>query len=51
MSGQDFVSPQNIQDVAADVLRHRLMLSYEAKGEGVTSDKVIDVLLEKVALP
>jgi MoxR-like ATPase len=48
---RDFVEPGDIQAVAHDCLRHRLMLSYEAQGEGVTADGVIDALLERVALP
>jgi MoxR-like ATPase len=34
-----------------DCLRHRLMLSYEAQGEGVSADRVIDALVEQVAIP
>lgn len=51
LQGKDFVDPGDVRAVIHDVLRHRLMLSYEAQGDGVTADKVIDVLLEKVALP
>ncbi|HEY5681127.1 MAG TPA: AAA family ATPase [Pseudomonadales bacterium] len=51
LNRRDFVDPGDVRAIVHDCLRHRLMLSYEAKGEGVTSDKVIDVLLEKVALP
>jgi MoxR-like ATPase len=48
---RDFVDPEDIHAVVHDCLRHRLMLSYEAQGEGVTADRVIDGLLEQVALP
>ncbi|MBA6411987.1 MoxR family ATPase [Parahaliea sp. F7430] len=41
LKGQDFVSPDDVQAVAADVLRHRLILSFEAEANGVTSDQVI----------
>ncbi|MGI9199766.1 MAG: AAA family ATPase [Woeseiaceae bacterium] len=51
LNGSDFVDPGNVRAIAHNVLRHRLMLSYEAQGEGVSADKVIDVLLEQVALP
>ena len=51
LKGADFVDPGNVRAVANDVLRHRLMLSYEAQGEGVSADQVIDTLLEQVALP
>ena len=40
-----FVSPDDIQAVAGDVLRHRLILSFEAEANGVTPDKVIEELL------
>ena len=51
LHGQDYVTPADIQSVAHDVLRHRLLLSYEAEAEGVTSDVVIDRLLSQVAVP
>ena len=51
LSGRDYVDPEDLRAVAHDVLRHRLTLSYEAQGEGVTADDVTDVLLSKVALP
>ncbi len=51
LQGQDYVTPADIQSVAHDVLRHRLLLSYEAEAEGVTSDAIIDRLLSQVAVP
>ena len=48
---RDFVSPEDIQAVAPNVLRHRLLLSYQAQAEGVTRDQVIDHLLSVVAVP
>ncbi|WP_076408801.1 MoxR family ATPase [Shewanella sp. UCD-KL12] len=48
---RDFVSPEDIQAVAPNVLRHRLLLSYQAQAEGVTSDQVIDHILSQVAVP
>lgn len=51
LSGTEFVDPGNVRAVVHNVLRHRLMLSYEAQGEGVSADQVIDTLLELVALP
>lgn len=51
LNGSDFVDPGNVRAIAHNVLRHRLMLSYEAQGEGVTADQVIDALLDRVALP
>jgi MoxR-like ATPase len=48
LKGQDFVSPDDVQAVAADVLRHRLLLSFEAEANGVTPDQVIAELLALV---
>ena len=45
---RDFVSPDDVQAVVADVLRHRLLLSFEAEANGVTPEKVIDELLALV---
>jgi MoxR-like ATPase len=45
---RDFVSPDDVRTVAPDVLRHRLLLSYEAEGAGVTTDQVISELLALV---
>ena len=51
LSGRDFVTPEDVHAVAADVLRHRILLTYEAEAEGISSDQVIDRLLERVPLP
>jgi MoxR-like ATPase len=51
LKGRDFVAPEDIHAVAPDVLRHRVLLSYEAEAEGVTPDKLIAALLERVPLP
>jgi MoxR-like ATPase len=51
LHGRDFVTPEDIQSVAPDVLRHRLILSYEAEAEGVTADRLIGELLHRVAVP
>jgi MoxR-like ATPase len=48
LMGQDYVSPDDVQAVAADVLRHRLLLSFEAEANGVTPDQVIRELLALV---
>ena len=50
LNQRDFVSPDDIQAVAHDCLRHRLILSYEAEADGVTTDKAIDELLMRVAV-
>jgi MoxR-like ATPase len=51
LAGRDYVSPEDIQDVAPDALRHRVLLSYEAEAEGRTPDGFIDELLGMVAVP
>ena len=51
LSGRDFVDPEDVRAIVHDCLRHRLMLSYEAQGEGVSADQVIDAIVEQVALP
>lgn len=48
--GRDHVLPDDIQAIAPDVLRHRLMLSFEANAEGVTAERVIEELLAQVAV-
>lgn len=48
---RDFVSPEDIQDLAYDVLRHRLILSYEAEAEGITTDYFIKQLIARIAVP
>ncbi len=50
LQGRDFVSPDDVQAVAADVLRHRLILSFEAEANGITADKVIATLLDQAAV-
>ena len=51
LAGNDFVSPADVQAVCADVLRHRLILNYEAEAEGITPDKVVSELIARVAVP
>lgn len=48
LGGRDFVSPDDVQSIAADVFRHRLILSFEAEANGVTPDQVIEELLATV---
>ena len=48
LAGRDFVSPEDIQAVAHDVLRHRILLSFEAEAEGLSSDDVIRELIRRV---
>ena len=51
LDGRDFVTPEDIQVIAADVLRHRIILSYEAEADGITPDRCIEELIARVAVP
>ena len=51
LRGQDFVAPSLIQDVAHDVLRHRVGLTYEAEAADKTTDQIISELLDKTPVP
>lgn len=51
LAGRDYVTPEDIHVIAHDVLRHRILLTFEAEAEGVSSDDFIDELLRLVALP
>ena len=51
LRGRGYVTSRDIRDVAPDVLRHRLVLSYEAHADGVTPDQIITRVLEAVEAP
>lgn len=48
--GRDYVLPEDIKEIAYDVLNHRIILNYEAEAEGVTAKDIIDGILKKVAI-
>ena len=48
---RDFVTPEDLQDLTGDVLRHRIIESYEAESDGITTDDVITKILAHVAVP
>jgi MoxR-like ATPase len=50
LHGRDFVSPEDVQAVFHNVLRHRLLLTYQAEAEGITTNQVLDHILSKVAV-
>ncbi len=50
IEGKEFVTPDDIHAVIYDVFRHRLLLSFEAEAQGVSTDQVIQYLLEKVSI-
>ena len=49
--GREYALPQDIRDIAHDVLRHRIVLSYEALADGVDADQIVDRILDAVPLP
>ena len=51
MHGRAYATPQDVKEVVHDVLRHRVLLTYEAEAEDVTSDQVIDRILAEVPVP
>lgn len=51
LAGRGYVIPEDIKKMAKDVLRHRIILTYEALAEDVTSDRIISSILEKVPVP
>ena len=51
LRGRDYALPEDVKDVTPDVLRHRLVLSYEALADGVTPDDLVHKVMQKVAAP
>jgi MoxR-like ATPase len=51
LAGRDFVGPEDIQAIAPDVLRHRLVLSFEAEADGVDAASIIKGILDGVGVP
>lgn len=51
LAGRDYVLPDDIRDIAAEVLRHRILLTYEAEAEQMSPDAIVTTVLGKVPLP
>ncbi|HLM52950.1 MAG TPA: MoxR family ATPase, partial [Pseudoxanthomonas sp.] len=51
LAGRDYVTPDDVRAIAADVLRHRVLPSYEATAEGWDGDRLVAALLDAVPLP
>ncbi len=51
LNHRGFVTPQDVKSMAPDVLRHRIILSYEAEAEGKSTDDLIQILLERIEVP
>ena len=51
VNGRAYATPQDVKSVVYDVLRHRILLTYEAEAENITSDKIIDKILSVIPVP
>ena len=51
MAGRNFVSPQDVKDVAYDILRHRVLVSYEAEAENIYPESIIEMILSNIDVP
>jgi MoxR-like ATPase len=51
LAGRDYVTPEDIQAMAHDVLRHRIIVGFEAEASGRTPDEIIDTLLARIGVP
>ena len=51
LDGRDYVAPHDVQAIAPDVLRHRVLLTFDAEADGIDADRVVEALLSRVAVP
>jgi MoxR-like ATPase len=51
LRGRDYVLPEDVTDMAPDVLRHRLVLAYEAHAEGMTADSIVHRVMQHIRGP
>lgn len=51
LSGRGFVTPSDIKMIGMDVMRHRVMISYEAEAEGITSEDLVQEVFDRIAIP
>jgi MoxR-like ATPase len=51
LHGRGYVVPEDVKEIAKDVLRHRILLTYEAEAEHVTTETIVDRVLERVEVP
>ncbi len=51
INGKNYVTPQNVKDVGPDILRHRIMLTYEAQAEEITEEDIIEKIFSNVPIP
>ena len=51
LQGRGYVTPQDIKTIGPDVLRHRIILSYEAESQGVTTETIIKKIFDTIPVP
>lgn len=51
LRGREFVTPSDIASIIKELMRHRLVLSYEAEAEGITTDELIEKIIKAVPIP
>jgi MoxR-like ATPase len=51
MQARDFVTPSDVKELAADVLRHRILPSFEAEAKGITSNDIVKTILDNTTVP
>ena len=51
LQGRGFVTPEDIKQVAPDILRHRVVVSYEAEAEEITSTDIVQRVLDQIEVP
>jgi MoxR-like ATPase len=51
LNGRGYVTPEDVKSIGADVLRHRIIVSYEAEAENITSENIIQTLFETIEVP
>ena len=51
LAGRDYVTPEDVQSVAHDVLRHRVLMSFEAEAAGRNPDEIVDMLVARIGVP
>ena len=50
MDNRNYVLPEDVKEVASDILNHRILLNYEAEADGVTTFEIVQKILNKVAI-
>ena len=51
LDGREFATPHDVKRVAPDVLRHRVLLTYEAEAEGLSAEEIVGAVLSAVEIP